>query len=130
VNAEQIILAAEVTVDAPDFAHRESMLAALRDLQRHGNSKRPDAVIADAAHWHTAQMQRIAGRGIEVLILPEGTMREGERPVGERPLRTHAPAVVHRSHGVGRTIRLSPGFRRLRQPPDGGSRRVRAWLRG
>ena len=87
VNDKQIILAAEVTVDAPDFAHLEPMFqATLRELACHGVSELPEAVIADAGYWHTAQMQRIAERGIEVLIPPDGTMRDGKRPGWENGL--------------------------------------------
>ena len=87
VNDKQIILAAEVTVDAPDFAHLEPMFqTTLRELARQGVRELPEAVIADAGYWHTAQMQRIAERGIEVLIPPDGTMREGKRPGWENGL--------------------------------------------
>ena len=87
VNERQIILAAEITVDAPDFAHLEPMFqATLRQLARHGVGELPKAVLADAGYWHTAQMQRIAERGIEVLIPPDGTMREGKRPGWENGL--------------------------------------------
>jgi hypothetical protein len=87
VNDKQIILAAEVTVDAPDFAHLQPMFeATLRELARHGVGELPEAVIADAGYWHTAQMRRIAERGIEVLIPPDGTMREGKRPGWENGL--------------------------------------------
>jgi hypothetical protein len=87
VNDKQIILAAEVTVDAPDFAHLEPMLdATLRELQRHGVTELPEAVLADAGYWHTAQMHAISERGIEVLIPPDGTMREDKRPGWENGL--------------------------------------------
>ena len=87
VNEGQIILAAEVTVDAPDFGHLEPMLdATLAALERHGVSEQPDAVVADAGYWQTAQMQAISERGIEVLIPPDGNMREGIRPGWEHGL--------------------------------------------
>jgi hypothetical protein len=60
--------------------------ATLRELARHGVGELPEAVIADAGYWHTAQMRRIAERGIEVLIPPDGTMREGKRPGWENGL--------------------------------------------
>ena len=60
--------------------------ATLRQLARHGVGELPKAVLADAGYWHTAQMQRIAERGIEVLIPPDGTMREGKRPGWENGL--------------------------------------------
>ncbi len=87
VNDQQIIVAAEVTVDAGDFGHLERMLdTTLATLERHGVSEQPEAVIADAGYWHTAQIQTITDRGIEVLIPPDGTMREGKRPGWEHGL--------------------------------------------
>jgi transposase len=81
VNDKQIILAAEITVDAPDFGHLEPMLdTTLSHLQRHGVSERPEAVVADAGYWHNRQIQQVTDRGIEVLIPPDGNMREGKRP--------------------------------------------------
>ena len=81
VNDKQIILAAEITLDAPDFGHLEPMLdRTLGLLERHGVRERPEAVIADAGYWHTAQMQSISEQGIEVLVPPDGNMREGQRP--------------------------------------------------
>jgi len=81
VNDRQVILAAEVTVDAPDFGHLEPMLdTTLRHLKRHGVTERPEVLLADAGYWHNAQMEAIEGRGIEVLASPDGNMREGKRP--------------------------------------------------
>jgi transposase len=81
VNDRQIILAAEITVDAPDFGHLEPMLdTTLRHLQKHGVTEMPRVLLGDAGYWHTRQMQAIAERGIEVLIPPDGTMRDGKRP--------------------------------------------------
>jgi hypothetical protein len=87
VNDRQIILAAEVNVDAPDFGHLEPMLdSTLRHLERHGVSDMPDAVLGDAGYWHSRQIESITERGIEVLIPPDGTMREGKRPGWENGL--------------------------------------------
>jgi transposase len=87
VNDRQIILAAEITVDAPDFGHLEPMLdTTLRHLERHGVSDVPEAVIGDAGYWHSRQIESITERGIEVLIPPDGTMREGKRPGWENGL--------------------------------------------
>jgi transposase len=87
VNDRQIILAAEITVDAPDFGHLEPMLdTTLKQLDRHGVDEQPEAVIADCGYWHTAQMRSITERGIEVLIPPDGNMREGKRPGWENGL--------------------------------------------
>ena len=81
VNDQQIILAAEVTVDAADFGHLEPMLdTTLATLERRGVTDTPDALLADAGYWHNRQIQAISDRGIEVLIPPDGKMREGKRP--------------------------------------------------
>jgi transposase len=81
VNDRQIILAAEITVDAPDFGHLEPMLdTTLEHLDKHGVTDRPRVLLGDAGYWHTRQIQAIAERGIEVLVPPDGTMREGKRP--------------------------------------------------
>jgi len=81
VNDRQIILAAEITIDAPDFGHLEPMLdTTLATLERHGVTDQPEAVLADAGYWHNRQIQTITDRGIEVLIPPDGTMRDGKRP--------------------------------------------------
>jgi transposase len=81
VNEQQVILAAEITIDAPDFGHLEPMLdTTLAQLKRHGASEKPEVVLADAGYWHTRQIQAIQTRGIEVLVPPDGTMRDGIRP--------------------------------------------------
>ncbi len=49
-------------------------------------SEQPEAVIPDAGYWHTAQIESIAERGIEVLVPPDGDMREGKRPGWENGL--------------------------------------------
>jgi hypothetical protein len=81
VNEQQIIVAAEVIVDPPDFGHLEPMVnATLRELQNVGIDQQPEAFVADASYWHKVQMQRLAAQGIEVLVPPDGGKREGTRP--------------------------------------------------
>jgi transposase len=81
VNDKQIVLAAEISISAPDFGHLAPMLnTTLEQLARHGITEQPEVVLADAGYWHTAQMQAIEERGIEVLAPPDGNMREGKRP--------------------------------------------------
>src|SRR5947209_13867272 len=71
VNDRQIILAAEITIDAPDFGHLAPMLdTTLRHLEHHGMTERPAVLLADAGYWHNRQMQAIEDRGIEVLAPP------------------------------------------------------------
>ncbi len=81
VTEQQIILAAEISLDAPDFGRLEPMLdQALAHLRRHGITEQPEAVVGDAGYWHTRQIESIADRGIEVLVPPDGAAREGKRP--------------------------------------------------
>ena len=81
VNERQIILAAEISLEAPDFGSLEPMLnTTLEHLDRHGVTERPDAVVADAGYWHTRQIETITERGYDVLVPPDGAMRESNRP--------------------------------------------------
>jgi Transposase DDE domain len=87
VTEQQIILAAEISVDAADFGHLEPMLeVTLSHLSRHGITEQPDAVVGDAGYWHTQQIEAIADRGIEVLVPPDGAAREDKRPGWENGL--------------------------------------------
>ncbi|MCA1701704.1 MAG: transposase [Actinobacteria bacterium] len=80
VNEQQIIIAAEITVDSPDFGHLEPMVTATRrELQRHGLTD-PQVVIADAGYWHQRQIEHVVSGGIEVLVPPDGGLRKGPRP--------------------------------------------------
>ena len=53
VNEHQVIIAAEVTVDSPDFGHLEPMVdATQRELEAVGVSSLPETVVADPGYWH------------------------------------------------------------------------------
>jgi hypothetical protein len=81
VNDRQIVLAAKVSISAPDFGLLGPMLdTTLAGLRSQGIEQIPEVVLADAGYWHTAQMQAIEEQGIEVLAPPDGNMREGTRP--------------------------------------------------
>ena len=80
VNEQQVILAAEVATVGADFGHLEPMLdAAQRELEAAGVTDTPDVVLADAGYWHGEQMERIIGRGIQVLIPPDTSRRRTTR---------------------------------------------------
>jgi len=60
VTRGQIIVAAEIAVESPDFGHLEpTVRAALRELENAGVTQRPETVLADAGYWHTRQMENI-----------------------------------------------------------------------
>ena len=81
VTEEQIVIAAEVTIDSPDFGHLEPMVTATdNELAAIGLDTPPEVVLADAGYWHQVQMDNIVDRGIQVLIPPDAGKRNGARP--------------------------------------------------
>jgi hypothetical protein len=65
VNEQQVILAAEIMVDAADFGHLEPIVSsALANLERHGVTEQPGAVLADAGYWQTRQIQQLTAVGL------------------------------------------------------------------
>lgn len=83
VTEGQIVIAAEVTIDSPDFGHLEPMVdAAEAELGQAGVSDKPRVALADAGYWHQKQMERIVSRGTQVLIPPDSSRRKGARPGG------------------------------------------------
>ena len=88
VNDRQVILAAEISIAAPDFGHLGPMLdTTLAELRDHGVTETPAVVLADAGYWHTAQMQQIAEQGIEVLAPTGREHARGQTPrLGRRRL--------------------------------------------
>ena len=82
VNEQQIVLAAEITVESVDFSHLGPMVdATLRELEQAGISDKPQTALADAGYWNEQHMDDvIAEHGIQVLIPPDSSRRKGERP--------------------------------------------------
>ena len=81
VSEEQIVLAAEISVDSPDFGHLEPMVEATTgELAKAGAPGSPEVVVADAGYWHHEQMDSLAAGGIQVLIPPDAGKRKGARP--------------------------------------------------
>ena len=80
-NERQIVVAAEINADSPDFGHLEPMVsAAVRELADAGVTGTPTVVVADAGYWHHDQMDAIVSRGTQVLIPPDAGKRKGTRP--------------------------------------------------
>ena len=80
-NENQIVVAAEINADSPDFGHLEPMVStAERELAGAGIAEAPAVVVADAGYWHHDQMDAVASRGIQVLIPPDAGKRRAARP--------------------------------------------------
>ena len=80
VNDRQVIVAAEVTTDAPDFGHLEPMVCATRRELGAVDVDEPAIVVADAGYWHQRQIETVVSDGIQVLIPPDSGLRKGPRP--------------------------------------------------
>ena len=100
VGENQIIVAAEITVDSPDFGHLEPMVqAAVEELQKLGVADSPATVLADAGYWHKRQMENVVSRGIQVLIPPDSGLRKGTRPGWDKGLYAFMRRVLETEHG-------------------------------
>src|SRR5271163_1157981 len=81
VGENQIVIAAEVNADSPDFGHLEPMVtAAEHELEKAGVTETPEVVVADPGYWHQVQMANVVARGIQVIIPPDARKRGGARP--------------------------------------------------
>jgi transposase len=119
VNDKQIVLAAEISISAPDFGHLKPMLdTTLAGLRKQGVTETPEAVLADAGYWHTAQMQAIEAQGIEVLAPPDGNMREGQRPGWDSAVFQQMRDKLTTDHGrelyAQRKVTIEPVFGQIK----------------
>jgi hypothetical protein len=81
VTEQQIIIAAEISTQSPDFGQLEPMVtAAVGELKRADVTGRPRTVLADAGYWHKTQMEHLLADGFQVLVPPDSMVREGARP--------------------------------------------------
>jgi hypothetical protein len=83
VNHQQVIVAAEVTTDAPDFGHLEPMVRATQRELRAVDLDDPAIVVADAGYWHQCQIEAVVSDGIQVLVPPDSGLRT--TPGGDGP---------------------------------------------
>ncbi len=100
VNERQVVIAAEITVDSPDFGHLEPMVkATVRELEDVGVTKSPGVVLADAGYWHKRQMEHVVDSGIQVLVPPDSGLRKGTRPGWDKGLYAFMRRVLETDHG-------------------------------
>jgi hypothetical protein len=101
-NEQQIVIAAEVNTDSPDFGHLQPMVtAAQSELEAAGITDTPAVVVADAGYWHQVQMENVINRGIQVLIPPDAGKRKGARPGWDGGLYAFMRRVLATDHGGG-----------------------------
>jgi hypothetical protein len=80
VNEQQVVIAAELTCDSPDFGHLEPMVRATQRELRGVDLGDPHVVLADAGYWHQRQIETVVSEGIQVLVSPDSSLRRGPRP--------------------------------------------------
>jgi hypothetical protein len=81
VSEKQIVLAAEISVQSPDFGQLKPMVdATVTELERAGVTEKPNVAVADTGYWHHEQMDSLAADGIQILIPPDAGKRKGARP--------------------------------------------------
>ncbi len=123
VNDRQIIVAAEITTESPDFGHLEPIVRATqRELAALGLGD-PDVVPADAGFWRQRQMQQIAGEGIRVLVPPDAGLRRRAR----RHELVHAPRA--RDTARSRALPPTPDHDRARLRPVKFDRAIKRFQR-
>jgi Transposase DDE domain len=119
VTDTQIIVAAEVTTDSPDFGHLEPMVrAVLRDLEQAQVAERPGTVLADAGYWHKQQIENIVSDGMQVLVPPDSGMKaEGGRAGWDGGMYAFMRRVLDSPNGkalYGVRKRIEPAFGQIK----------------
>jgi transposase len=105
VTERQIVIAAEVNADAPDFGHLEPMVSAAQgELERAGVTDTPGVVVADAGYWNREHMEAIVSRGIQVIVRPDAAKRRSPRPGWQGGLYAFMRRVLETERG-GRLYR-------------------------
>jgi hypothetical protein len=100
VTRGQIIVAAEITVESPDFGHLQPVVeAALRELDDARVKQRPEMVLADAGYWHKEQIESVVSDGIQVLVPPDGGLRKDIRPGWDKGMYAFMRRVLASEHG-------------------------------
>jgi transposase len=95
VDENQVVIAAEITVESPDFGHLEGIAdAACSELEKAGVEEKVKVLLADAGYWHQQQMEKLVSRGTQVLIPPDADRRKGG--TGPRPNWNHGMPVFMR----------------------------------
>jgi hypothetical protein len=86
--------------NSPDIGHLEPMVRAVRRELEHADViDQPRTVIADAGYWHKKQIENIVADGIQVLVPPNGGLREGTRPAWDGGLYAFMRRILSTEHG-------------------------------
>lgn len=119
VTEQQIVIAAEITTQSPDFGQLQPMVdAALRELEHANATERPRTVLADAGYWHTKQIEHLLADGFQVLVPPDSMVRDGARPGWEGGMYTFMRRVLKTDLGrelyIKRRRSIEPVFGQIK----------------
>ena len=99
-TAEQIVVAAEVTVTSSDSTHLAPMItAACEELHAAAGIEPPEVVVADAGYWNGAHIEHLVNQGIQTLVCPEALKRETPRPGRDKGLYAFMRRVLESEAG-------------------------------
>jgi hypothetical protein len=81
VTAEQVVVAAEISVESLDTANLQPLVeTARRELKAAGVDEKPGVVLADAGYWKNDAIEAIVASGIQTLVAPDADRRKEPRP--------------------------------------------------
>jgi hypothetical protein len=81
VTADQIVVAAEISIESLDTANLRPMVESARtELQAAGVEDKPGVVLADAGYWKNEAIEVLVGQGIQTLVAPDADKRKAPRP--------------------------------------------------
>ena len=119
MTEQQIVIAAEITTQSPDFGQLQPMVdAALRELEHANVTERPRTVLADAGYWHTKQIEHLLADGFQVLVPPDSMVRDGASPGWEGGMYTFVRRVLKTDLGrelyIKRRRSIEPVFGQIK----------------
>src|SRR5215217_7633812 len=81
VTAEQIVVAAEISIESLDTGNLQPMVETARQqLDAAGVTDKPGVVLADAGYWKNDAIEAIVNQGIQTLVAPDADKRKQPRP--------------------------------------------------
>jgi transposase len=100
VTAEQIVVAAEISVESLDTANLQPIVeTARRELQAAGVNEKPRVVLADAGYWRNDAIEALVNQGIQTLVAPDADRRKEPRPGRRGGLYDFTRRVLSTDHG-------------------------------
>jgi transposase len=101
VTAEQIVIAAEISIESLDTANLHPMLtAAEEELHAAGVAEALAIVLADAGYWKNSAIEALAGQGLQPLVAPDADRRKEPRPGRRGGLYDFMRRVLASDHGT------------------------------